>query len=413
MHKTVLMLDEYSRANITANVYMLNQNDVKIIVDLAELIDLKYKEPINLIVLEGLLLTRPYVVSTLEVYRNLLPINIFYLGKDEFWLETMKSVAIVSKCDYFKLSWEMIQGVLYQDSSFAEQVFADSVLDTTATAIKLLSKPDTDAETTQMAMYHLNMMEQIEIGRKQIRELSSVVSKLQNQNNILDTQNKSLLDGYKELILESKKLNDTLQQYEIKMTQQFYNKTDLYTYNNRPLVIYLKEYQELVGLDMLIETLVDTLELQRRKSVKVLRLLDNAGAMKLKAVPNYYKVIGNQYEMQDIFVPDFLCKTGDSSRVIQKLLENKTNLDILIVVDCTSWGEVSIVGDTLFFGLCRDSKLLDAYNLSLVNTFVNDKGSDLFWDPAEPKTDDAQLKFEILSNRECVQKFLKFVDMYE
>ena len=107
--------------------------------------------------------------------------------------------------------------------------------------------------------------------------------------------------------------------------------------------------------------------------------------------------------------------------MLELLLANKSMLNILLIFDCKSANDVTIVGPYLPFNLCRDASHLEAFGLPKENTIVNKIGSDeedealVFKDCSDKldKIDDLNDQFLYLSNLKVFQRILELTRLYK
>ena len=179
------------------------------------------------------------------------------------------------------------------------------------------------------------------------------------------------------------KLNNSLKVYESVLSADVYEKVDLTKYTNRPLIIYFKEFEDLLYLDTFIETLYYVFTNQYHKSVKVVRIYDSAKTRKLSTLPDYYYRLYNKFITAEVVTHNFICKTADYRKLFDVLLTNNANLDILLVFDHKDLNDLIFTGSYLQFNLCRTLKNLEAYNIKRENTIVNFAGDEekaISWD---------------------------------
>ena len=205
------------------------------------------------------------------------------------------------------------------------------------------------------------------------------------------------------MMRNSIKLNKSLKEYERIMSKDVYSKISLSNYPNRPIIVYLKEIEELVHQNALIDTLFEILRLQGRHSVKVLRLFDGASCRRVKALPDNYHIVRNQFLVSEITTNDFIAKVGDYREILDIILSNKTGLDVLILVDSKAQDDVILSGASMYFNLCRNRRNLENYNLVRDNTIVNGIEDDncLVWGHYDqlPRLLSKEEKFLFLASR--------------
>ena len=90
----------------------------------------------------------------------------------------------------------------------------------------------------------------------------------------LEKENRKLEEGYTKILRDSVNLYNTLQDYEGILTRDIYEKVDLGKYNTKPLVLYFKEYEEILDFQYFVQTLYELFRMHEKNSVKILLLFD-------------------------------------------------------------------------------------------------------------------------------------------
>uniref|UniRef100_UPI00374E7C43 hypothetical protein n=1 Tax=Paraclostridium bifermentans TaxID=1490 RepID=UPI00374E7C43 len=223
-----------------------------------------------------------------------------------------------------------------------------------------------------------------------------------------------VLKSYSEVIKRSAVINKNLKQYERILTQNVYDAVDVTQFKHRPTIVYLKEYQEIIHMESLLDTLIEALKLQSRKTCKVIRLYDNSASKKIENLPNKYMLLRNEFTNKEFNSTDFIAKVGDHSEVLKLALENALGTDIIFVVDCKDHNQVVTVGHDLVFYLCRNEKNLDKFNLDPINTIVNNSSSKpLSWDtyPNYTKFRSKIDRFNFLTSRPIIQEIISTIEL--
>lgn len=414
--KIILLLDDVSKTIIKTNVSTLIARKVEIISSLAELAKMKLEDIRTVIILEGFLRCG-YALSDVKLYKALTGLEFLYLGSDVVFIESIKDIANVYQCDISLLSYEMIQAAMYSDSSFNVDIAKCSIEQDAVIAENVLQNYAGDEKVLQLARAFLALYDREQARIHEINVLKDRVKNYKIENDFLKKDNDRLLTSYSDLLLQAAELNSVLQQYEISFSKDIYTKLNLSNYVERPNIIYLKEYEDFLFLDELIETIFSALKIQNRQSVKVLRLYDSSDSNRIITLPSHYKFLGNHYLNSDVIANDYLCKSGDYIKVLEMLLFNKTNLDVLIIVDCKDFNDIVLNGATLQLNLCREPEHLDILHLSKENTIVNGSQEEypdlLCWDSVNLAGKSKAESFMYLSSRKVIQRVLGLSRIFE
>ena len=376
-NKAIIVLDDVSRGIIKTSVSELSLYGIIFVNNLEEITSIMLQSTQKVIVLEGFL-ANPNSRSKLRLYKALLNLTYFFLGKDDVWLSEMGDIAHTFRCDISLLNYDMVQAALFRDMDMEQNVSDTMVFDLNKEfAQKIIKDPSNyDTKIQSLASAFLSerddkesIKQTLEETKKRLLEIDCVNAKLTNDND-------RLLTGYKDLLKSAAEINESLREYEVCLTKDVYDKLDLHTYINRPQIIYLKEYEELIHFNSFIETLVDVLKIQDKKSVKVIRLFDSSDNNRILTLPSYYKRIYNSYISKDVINADYLVKSGDYTQILDLILTNRSNLDVLIVIDSKSFNDTVLNGSMLNLGVCRNVNHLNLLGLVKDNTVTNGDDDD-------------------------------------
>lgn len=410
----ILLLDNTSKKYIKSNVTELGLMGIQIINNFNEITDEMLQKCKDVIILEGYLLnTNSY--SDIRLFKALLGINIIFMGVNNTLLSTVKEYGVIYHSNPVTLSFESIQGAIYQDSALEESVEEPKISsDSKSVALKIIEDEDTfDTKVQSLAKDYLNLNSEYSQLTQKLSDYKAECKDLQNLNAKLSNENRVLINGFADVMKSSVTLNKSLKEYERIMSQDIYSKSSLNNYSNKPVIIYFKEIEEILHENSFIETLFEVLRLQGRQSVKVLRLYDGSNCRRVKSLPSYYQIIRNNYLVSDITTNDFIVKVGDYSDILDILLTNKIGLDILIIVDCKSYDDVVISGSPIYFNLCRNRANLEYYDISRDNTIVSGYEDDnyLVWEHYDNyiQLSSKEERFLFLSSRPVIQSIF---DLY-
>lgn len=419
--KAILLLDNYSRSIIKTNVSELGLHGISFINSLSELTDELISVTNNVIVLEGYMLENNSI-SDLKLYKELFSLNIYYIGLDELYLTEMNDIASVFRSDITVLDIDIIQAAIYHDSSLEMKETLgeeNTILNHNIDFAKILlqSSSERDVKLISLVKEYMSQRYIIEEQRNLIDKIKGQISFQGNLIQKLKNENSIFLRNYSTMVEDSIELNRTLQQYETILTKDVYEKISISNYSNRPLIIYLKEYEELLHLNSFIETLYYMFINQCHKSVKIVQLFDSNGSRKVDTLPEYYKIIYNRFLIQDLVVNNFIAKTGDYKKLFEVLLTNTSNLDVLIVIDRKEHNDTVFTGTFLELALCRNYKHLDNFRLIKDTAIVNNAPDEYnSWDTYEIFNDSGiskEQRFIYLSSRPVIQKVYNLAKFYD
>lgn len=404
--KAIVVLDEESKNVIKSSISAMSLVGLYFVDGLDELSEELVEMTPNVVILEGFLL-HTSCLSELKLFKTLYKLKYYFLGSSRYF-RVMQSFAKCYECDLATMDYQTVMAVLYGDASF-EVLESKDYFDKRKEAKLVTEREDSSSEALEVAKAYLADSDVFDAIAEEKEKIQEQVSLLEKENARLLSDREKLLKGFQEVLKESENLNKTLQRYEDIFTKDVYEKLRLHDYSNRPMVIYMKEFEDFLNLDELVETLVFTLRLQDRKSVKVLRLFDSYTSRKLLTVPDYYTVLRNRYVMSEVINNDFLCKSGDYRKVLDKILRNEVGLDILILVDSKSYDDIVVSGTMLSFNLCRETAHLSVFKLNETNTLINsgDEDYELYWGFYDTEEMDNKEKMVFLSSRPAIRKILE------
>lgn len=407
----IMLLDNDSRLVIKTSISIFGNHGIRFIENLDEVTDELVTFSHNIIILEGFMKSIN-CISDLELYKELYDINFFYLGSSKYF-ETLKNLAYCYGCNLASLSMNDIQSVLYKDTTQASD--APDYFNYVKEAQEIVNhQGDYKKGVIDVAKSYLAINNIHDTVSREKSELQKSNARLLTENTNLKTSCNRLIDSYKGIVNDVKRLNKSLRRYESIFTQDVYEKVRLHDYEQKPLVLYFKEYEDFIGLDSFVETLVSVFKLQDRKSVKVLRLFDSSTSRKILTVPNYYSVIHNRYLMSEVISNDFVCKSGDYKRLLDKILLNEIGLDILIIIDSKDYEDVVVSGTTSYFNLCREPEHLKAFGLTEKNTIVNfgDSNAENYWTNYDTTGMSNNEKMIYLSSKPTIRNILEMSRMF-
>jgi hypothetical protein len=401
-----LLLDDISRSNLKVSISELIMYDVNIITNFRDLTPEFMDKSKKVVILEDYL-RKNDTYSDLVLYKELFGLEYIYLGLDDVLLKVMSDVASCYKMDSSIVDYDRLYSVVYSDEALLQKYIEKEIVVSNVEifAESVVSNPVYDDNVRGLAENYLSLLQVLSDKVDKIDSFKLKVSELMTQLQGGSDYSKELERSYHEMISNAINLNRTLKQYESILSKDVYDKIILSKYVNRPSIIYLKEYEELLHLNSLLSTMAEMFKFQYKKSVKVLRLYDSSRSRRVLTIPKYYEVIQNKFVRRSVIANDFLVKVGNYTRVLDLLLTNHSGLDILIIVDCKDHSDVVLTGTALYLNMCRNIMNLPAYGLDKASTIVNnEKGNSMSWDNYEQyHLMDNQEKFLFLSSRPVMQ----------
>lgn len=409
MGKVVLLLDEKSKQFVKLDNTVLNASDVTIVNSLAEIKE-EYLDDLRYVfILEGFIRTENNI-SDLRIYKSLAKYNYMIICADNAIVDVLGDLGRVFQRDLQVIDFELLQSCIYSDKSQEDntQIINDSI--EYAKSVKNSESPNS---VKLLADNYLTALERIDVLQECLSEKEKIVREMQSRNAILVSDNKKWFDGCSLLVSRARKLNIALQKYEEIYTQDIYNKINLNSYPNRPTIVYLKVFTEFAGLELLLQTLFDSFRIQQDKSVKVLRLYDSSSSRQIRFLPEYYTVLRNHYDIHRVIQSDYICKSGDYTNLMDKLLNNKYGLSVLIIVDIKDFDDVILKGSFMQYNLCATQKQAELLGLPKDYSLLNEATDGwLNWDEINLAGYSREEAFLKLSSKKIIQRVLTLSDKY-
>lgn len=410
----IVLFDDRTRIMMRSNLADFNRTNIIFINNLTEITADLVRVSDKVVIFESFL-GEANALSKIKLYKELYKINFIYLGADSYWFEEISDIAYVYPCDYKNISYDILQAAISHDKSLTGET-KEEFFEKENDLINHLST-STDAKLLEFVSYYKAMKKSRNYYQKKSYVLERNLNNIQRLNSALAARNSKLESGYADIIKDSYRLNETLSEYEVILTQNVYTKVNLNDYNNKPIIIYFKEYEELLDMDIFISTLAEVIRLQHHKTVKVVHLYDSDSVRNIKTLPSYYKILRNRFMLKDVYNSDFIAKSGDYIKLFDLILTNRVNLEILIVVDCKTIDDDVFLGSYLPFNICREKTHLNVFNLKESNTITNSSDSkstlgfsinrdEIFAMENEPR-------FLKLSNLPVFHNILNILELYE
>ena len=379
----VIWLDDVSKEKKKVDSSILSAKEITLINSLQDLDSTMFEDGQQriLIAFDGAL-QYPESVAELRMFKEILNLSVLFLLDVQNNEDMARSIGRVYCCNSSLLTFELIQAAVFQDNAYkTEENYLDKQI---SFARSILEDKNSTNELVQLSNYFLAAVSREADLRGKIDLLQNRLEIETMQNEILRNDNKRWAAGFKELESKVALQNNNLNKYETIFTQNVYVKLNLYEFPNKPVIVYLKTFTDFIGINKMIETITDVLRLQERLAVKVIQLFDNSGSRKMQLLPEYYHRLHNLYTMREVMNNTYLCKSGDYTNLMSRLLGNRYGLDVLLVVDSKDFDDTIFEGKTLQYNLCRTVAQAEQLALSQNCTVVNQAAEGwLTWAPAK------------------------------
>lgn len=348
----------------------------------------------------------------LKLFKEILKLDLYLITDDELLISLVSNFITCYRMDYTMINNDMLSSVIYGDSASLKKYAPSESLLTKKDYLENILNVSDDELLTEVVKDNLKLREILELKnvdenkyRERIRQLESEVKKNQQDISVLSRD-------YAKLVGDIIEQNKILDKYKIILSKDLYDKVLTVKYPNKPLIIYFKEYQELIYEYSFLTTLRNMINIQCKKSCKILRLHDSYDVTRIKSLENDYGVIGGEFFRSDVVASDMLLSYGNYKKLLDLLLTNDEHLDVLVIVDCKKYDDVVISGsDVIYFNMCRSVKVANYLGKTRSNTITNDGGGETEWsyypNYKDFKTD--KDRFEYLAARPVMQKIYSLV----
>lgn len=410
MLKVVVLLDDLSKRVVRLDNSLLRTEDVTVVSKLIDVTDSMLDDARKVVILDGAL-DCAGSIKELQFFKNVANFNyVFLLAKKEN-IEIANELGSVYKCDLSILDYELVQAGVFGDASYVSE--KDCFGNSKDYAETIVSDESMPSSVRDLARDYCIVMERESVLSERLKNQQDMLDTIANRNAVLTNENERWREGYNTLLSRIANHNGELAKYETILSSDIYVKMNLHSYPNRPAIVYLKVFTDFIGLNTFLETLVDVFRYQLKKSVKVLQLFDGSGDRRIRMLPAYYKKLHNYYTMEEVIENNYLCKSGEYTNLLDRLLNNKYGLGTLIIVDCKDHDDGVLTGSFLQYNLCRTVTQAKMLALPQNQTIVNSRNSGwLNWVPE--KVDDLrdEERFIKLSSRDVIQQIVKVADKY-
>lgn len=412
--KCILVLDEHSRIKVKRDITSVSKSGVIVINKLDELSRNMLEQTKVVILLQDYLL-KSNALSDLKLFKEMFSLEYYFIGTDRNWLNVMDNYATCFNMDIAMLDYNLLYSVIIGDKGMQSKYINKEDLDETLTFVDRMKLDNSIPEEVREIA---NLCSTLITNNKALKEvLDSSKSILEYKESKFGAEHATLndvMDSYEELIKRSALINENLRQYERILTKDVYDIVDVTSSKTRPLIVYFKQYEELIHFNSFLNTLVESIKYQSKYTCKVIRLYDSSRSREVDKLSDRYTILRNEFTNKEFNSEDYIIKVGCHTDVIRLMLENPLGIDILLLVDCKDHNQAITLGHDLIFYCCRNENNIPLFSLNPLNTIVNNsKTSDLSWDtyPNYKKFKHQLDRFNFLSSRPVIKNILSTIEM--
>lgn len=369
----VIVLDNATR-NIAKSVsYLELSNYYHIVNDIEELGE-QYKG-MKVIIFESTILTKAVIPVLRELrYKYDFQFILMY-SCDDIYTIANDICYQVRKCDYRIIDINLIYSVIVGDEVIFESYSKiDNSLFSFDTIVQSMSQ---EASSYLNSMYQTLLDAYIQIGTltKQNTDLSEIC-------NCYESVFSRIKAGVNDLQRYYDSIDVKAAEYETRLTT-VYDKVISGEYNERPIILYFKEFQHIQGMDILLNILYFTLTVQYKRSCKVVKLLDSSNASQARFIPNTYVTMPNVYNLKDLLQHNFILKKGTYDLFFDTLLLNRTRLQFLIVHDMRGCTSLALHEDLIHSSICCATSEYHEMFKDITLLTESKAASKLYWNTKE------------------------------
>lgn len=381
----ILIVDRETKKRLKINLSDLMIYNVYILDSLREIDETALKKYKKIVVLEDYPKVNSNFVDMKVYVHTLKNFEFYYIGSDSLWCNLLSDLCRTFRMDCSILDYSRLYSVLYNDEALqAEYIVPKELSKVGVDLANEMIETIPNQNVKRMCLEYLTLYSTTEKLHKDNKILNTEVMDLKASLNAERQELGMLYAEHSKLLTDIVDMNVSLRDYETILSRGVYDKLMLSKYSNAPMILYIKNYEELLHMDNFIFTLFNMFTIQARLSCKVLRLHDNDEKI-FRTIPANYKIIENKFMESDVISNDFLLRCGDYRTILDILLLNKSRLELLIIVDCKNHLDSIITGDCPVFNLCRDKNHIQAFGLREDNTVTSstrlgESGEGLCWE---------------------------------
>lgn len=367
----ILIVDKETKKRLKINLSDLMIYNVYILDSLREIDETLLKKYKKIVVLEDYPKVNSNFVDMKVYVHTLKDYDFYYIGSDPLWCNLLSDLCKTFRMECSILDYSRLYSVLYNDEGLqAEYIVPKELSESGVVLANEMIETIPNQSVKRMCLEYLTLYSTTEKLHRDNKILNTEVMDLKASLNAEREENRMLYDEHSKLLTNIVDMNVSLRDYETILSKGVYDKLVLSKYSNAPMILYIKNYEELLHVDSFIFTLFNMFTMQAKLSCKVLRLHDNDEKI-FRTIPANYTIIENKFVESDVISNDFLLRCGDYRTILDILLLNKSRLELLIIVDFKNHLDSVISGDCPVFNLCRDKKHIDCFGLREDNTIVS------------------------------------------
>lgn len=420
--KVNLLLDQHTAQQLVVDAIDFINNGINITNTVDSLTHEKLLEAKYLVVIQDFARLSGYFgdfVEQLNSYNYLYNVEIIYLYEKE--TEFLSRIQDNFKC--YKINMKAISSELILSSIYGNIEVISEELNNNFREIDLEDLARNVAKVRSVD-YMLDNVQEVKLLAIDYLKRVQDINDLDTSNVLLKAEvnllredhliNSSLQDELGktnlELMEKLERANARISEMATILSKDIYTKMDLSKYNNAPIILYIKEFEKLIHFNKFLEILKDSINIKLQLSCKVVRLVDRKFYRYMSSIPEYYYKCIEDINVKNIYVHDFIIKQGNYESVLDLLLQNKTNVDVLIIYDEKDYNDYIIEGQGIItFNTCRNENNIEKYGLSVDNTIVNNSRSSLSWNSHKDYhkyKDNKEYVFQTLSNESAITEIL-------
>lgn len=380
--KCLLLINSDNKAELVEGLADIIKQGVLILSDISEVQSAVLTDYKDIVIVQdfpkdGL------VLGKLKIWKYLFTINIYYIYNDKRFVSLLEDVAQCVQFDYTHINGATLQAIVDNDKALLGELDApidkDIFKQSESIARRLLDNKASE-ELQILADAFINLQELYSNTLERLNLFKESSMELENKLlNITHTKDK-LLARQVDLLANIHKINNNIKQYNVILDRDVYDKVYTSDFNNKPVIIYIKEWEEFLHLESFLQTLYDCFRVKARLSCKIIKLLDSSSSKKVLAIPEKYYNVQSKFNSKYLDNNDFIIRFGNHVEVLKQLLINRVGVDVLIVYDQKSHSDVCIMGDgIIYLNTCRNENNMKHYGLFSDNTITNTPSSKLPW----------------------------------
>lgn len=394
-YSCIILLDSSTRTLAKSISYTELSNIAYIVTDITE-INNAYAN-MTVVLFESLIFSQTSI-GVLRELKHLLNLKYILLYSNDDIVTLVSDICVLKKCDYRIIDHNLIYSVTMNDDIVFESYkhFGKPIFEFSQIA----------NQVSENDFKFMNIMYQSLIDcYTQYNRLLEQHSNLQTVCESYEATFEKIKSGVKQLQEYYSTVDNRVSEFETRLSTD-YDKIVVGEYPNKPIILYLKEFQHIPGIDILLNTIYFVVTVQYKHSCKIVKLLDSTNALQSMFIPNNYTYIQNTYNNRDILENDFILKRGVYDVFFDTLLLNRSSLYLLIVHDmrgCSSFAlEENLIHTSIYCSSSEYSNIFDDVNL-----LTEDKNtSDLFWNSKEYNKISVKERLLKLSSHPTVTKIM-------